>query len=451
VTPQYGVTHIHPLALLATLAAGLFLIGARRSQAILPLTLVACLIPVAQRVVIASLDFNMIRLLILFGWARLFLRNELRPPRMNEIDIAFVAWSLIASITYVLRDGTGHAVVYRLGLLFDAIGVYFLLRMLLRRPDDTIRAARYLAYCSAAVGVGMAIEWSTGRNLFSIFGGVPAVTWVREGRLRCQGAFSHPIMAGSFGATLVPIFIGMWFAFPRWRRLAIVGAASGTLIALAAASSGALMSIAAGVGSFALWPLRRHTRLMRWGAMAILTALHFAREKPVWHLIARVSDLLGGEGYHRYSLIDAFINRWGEWWLLGTPSTAHWGPVLWDTTNQYVTEGVTGGIFTLAAFIALLAYAFRGIGRAARAGNRVGRPPLSHGFWCWGLGAALTAHAVAFISVSYFGQMQILLYLLLAVIAAEYSFATRSGRERPPARREARTRPVSSLPAVQAG
>lgn len=420
---QYGVTQIHPLALLATLAAGVYLLTARRSQAILPLALVACLIPVAQRIVVASLDWNMIRLLILFGWLRLVLRNELRPLQPNAIDFAFTAWVLVASTMYVIREASVGALVYRLGLMFDSLGVYFLFRMLLRHPADTVRAVRYLAICSALVVVPMMIEWAIGRNLFSVFGGVPAQTVVREGRLRCQGAFSHPIMAGSFGATLVPVFIGLYLGFPRYRRIAVVGALSGFVIAIVAASSGAVMSVAAGLGGLLLWPLRRYTSAMRWGAVGLLTVLHFVREKPVWHLIARVSDVMGGEGYHRYSLIDAFITRWREWFLVGTPSTAHWGPILWDTTNQYVEEGVTAGILNLIAFVTLLAMAFRGIGLAARAGRRLRRNPRMHGLWCWGIGCGLFAHATAFISVSYWGQMQVLFDLFLALIAAEYAFA----------------------------
>ena len=185
-----------------------------------------------------------------------------------------------------------------------------------------MQAARYLAVCTAIVMVPMTIEWATGRNLFSVFGGVPAITPIRDGRLRCQGAFSHPIMAGSFGATLVPVFVGMYFAFPRRRLIAaIVGAFSGVAITLLATSSGALISLLAGVVGFALWPLRRHMRVIRWGIALALVALHFARDKPVWHLIARVGDLTGGEGYHRYRLIDAFVTNWREWFLLGTSST----------------------------------------------------------------------------------------------------------------------------------
>ena len=183
-----------------------------------------------------------------------------------------------------------------------------------------------------------------------------------------------------------------------------------------------MMSLLAGLLGLALWPLRRHTRAMRWGTLATLTVVHFARDRPVWHLIVRVSNLIGGEGYHRYALIDAFVKNWQEWFWLGTSSTAHWGSVLFDTTNQYVDEGVNGGIFAVVTFVALLAFSFRGVGIAGKVGGLVGRTPSSQALWCWGLGCGLFAHAVGFISVSYFGQMRIIFCMLIALIAAERSF-----------------------------
>jgi hypothetical protein len=428
----YGETHIHPLALLATLAAGIFLVGARRSQAILPVLLVACLIPGAQRVVIFTLDFNMVRLLILFGWLRLMVRGELRPLRLNAVDMAFASWTLLAGAGYVIREASFGSFVYRLGFAFDALGIYFLFRMLLRHPADTVRSARYMAWVAAAVAIGISIEWTTGRNLFSIFGGVPEYTWIREGRLRCQGAFQHPIMAGTFGSTLVPVFAGMWLAFPRLRLVAGVGAVSGLVIAAASASSGPALCVVFGAIAWACWPLRHHLGALRWGLLLGAIAIHFGREKPIWHLAARASDLLGGEGYHRYALIDAFLRNWREWWLVGTRSTYHWGFMLWDTTNQFVQEGVTGGILALLACLATVVLAFRAIGIAGRSGRFMAptRSPRVQRLWCWGLGGGLTAHTAAFMGVSYWGQIQFVLYLFFAVIAAEWSFARVARRAR---------------------
>lgn len=419
---SYGVTNINPVALMATLAAGVFLLTARRSQAILAIALVACLIPVAQRVVVAGLDFNMIRILILFGWVRLLSRNEMRGLRMNEIDVAFVTWIVLSSVVYLLREETASAIPYRLGMLFDAAGVYFLFRILVNQPAGTVNVARYFAICVAMVMLPMTIEWATGRNAFAVFGGVPAITVVREGRLRCQGAFSHPIMVGDFGATLFPVFVGMYFSFARFRTIAVVGAVSALVVSILAASSGAVISLLTAVVSLCLWPLRRHTRAMRRGLLAVTIVLHFSRDKPVWQLIGRLSEMIGGEGYHRSALITNFVNHWSEWFLLGTSSTAHWGFLMSDTTNQFVDEGVTGGILALVAFVALMSFAFRGIGIAGEAGARFGRTPRAQSLWCWGIGCGLMAHTTAFISVSYWGQMRILLYLYFAFISAEYSF-----------------------------
>lgn len=450
----YNETHLNPLAFLATLAAGIFLLTARRSQAILPVVLVACLIPGAQRLVVATLDFTMIRLLIVFGWVRLAMRNEIRPLRLNGLDWAFIAWTLAAGTGYVLREESFKALVYRLGFAFDALGMYFLFRMLLRRPSDTLRSARYLAWCAAIVAVCISIEWSTGRNLFSVFGGVPAVTWIRDGRLRCQGAFSHPIMAGTFGAMLVPIFMGMWFAFPRRRLEAAAGAASGMIITAASASSGPVLSLAAALVAWGVWPLRHHTRALRRTLLIVTLALHFGRKKPIWHLAARASDFMGGEGYHRYLLIDAFINHWREWFLVGTASTAHWGFMLWDTTNQFVQEGVTGGIADLVAFLCVVVFAYRSIGLAGKAGRQMepARSPRAQRLWCWGLGAAVTAHTAAFMGVSYWGQIQFILYLFLALVGAEYALFEVAARARSPhvALRPARARPLAQEPVSSA-
>ena len=82
---------------------------------------------------------------------------------------------------------------------------------------------------------------------------------------------------------------------------------------------------------WAIWRYRRHMRLMLWSAFGMAVVIHFAREKPFWHLILRLSQIVGGTGYHRYYLIDAFIRRFGEWALVGTDNTGNWG---WDCRHD---------------------------------------------------------------------------------------------------------------------
>ena len=416
---EYGQTVIHPVALAFTVAMGVWLVLARRDHAVLPIMLVACLIPVAQRIVVASLDFNMSRILILFGWSRLIARGELRGFRWSPVDTAFVAYVLAGTLGYVARELSLGAVIYRTGVMFEAFGIYFLLRALLRGSAEMLRSVLSLAAIAIVVGTSMVLENLTGRNFFSVFGGVPEYTVIRDGRLRCQAAFSHPIMAGSFGAGLFPIF-GM-ILFSRRRRWFVgAGLVGAVLIAVASASSGPVLALLIAIGGCALFPIRNHMRLVRYGIVAVLLVLHFVREMPVWHLIVRASNLIGGTGYHRYLLIDAFINNWSDWFLVGTRSTAGWGWGLQDLTNQFVYEGVQGGILPVIALIVLLSMAFGRIGatirRAQQARHLSSERRIGLEMLAWGLGVSLATHCVSWISVSYFGQMTIVLNALFAFI-----------------------------------
>jgi hypothetical protein len=160
--------------------------------------------------------------------------------------------------------------------------------------------------------------------------------------------------------------------------------------------------------------LRRRMRLVRWAFVLTLVCLHMVMQSPVWHLISRVSAVGGSTGWHRFNLINQAISRIGEWWLLGTPSTAHWGQGLKDVTNQYILEGVRGGFLTLCLFVIMIAIAFREVGKLWRLQSR--NP------YClalsWAMGVSLFVHCMNFIGVSYFGQIHIAWFLILAMIGS---------------------------------
>jgi len=419
---EYGETVIHPLALVFTLLMALWLLRARRDQAVLAFTLVACLIPVAQRVVIGTLDFNMARIMLLFGWARLVMNRELTSLTWCRLDTAFCAWLVAGTVTYVIREASVSALIYRLGVMFDGLGVYFLLRYLLRNASDVLRSLLQLATIACVVAFFMIIENLTGRNYFSIFGGVHEYTQVRDGRLRCQGAFSHPIMAGSFGASLFPAFASLVAARVRKHKLVIAGTLASLVIVITSASSGPVLALGAALVGLGLYLARDQLPWIRWGTVALLIVIHFVRDPPVWHLIGRASDLIGGTGYHRVRLISGFFDHWKEWILVGTDSTAHWGWGLQDLTNEFVLQGVQGGLVTLLTFMAVLVICFQYVGRARQRSVRARwlRPSRRHSLQLlsWGLGVVLATHCVAWIGVSYFGQMRLLLYMLFAFIAA---------------------------------
>jgi hypothetical protein len=174
-----------------------------------------------------------------------------------------------------------------------------------------------------------------------------------------------------------------------------------------------IIALAAGLFGACLWPLRGRMRLVRWGLVMVLLSLHLAMKAPVWFLIARI-DLVGGSSSdHRAELVNMFITRVSDWWLIGADS-ANWGWGMWDTANQYVGEGLAGGMATFVCFLGLIALAFRRVGRARKAvaGDRKQE-------WCfWLLGATLFSHVVGFFGISYFDQTRVAWFSLLAMISA---------------------------------
>src|SRR5262249_10344946 len=131
----------------------------------------------------------------------------------------FMAWLFANLLVYTLREGTVSALGNRLGYTFEGLGIYFLFRVMLVDGTDVYRAVRLLTWIAVPMAALMILENQTGRNLFSVLGGVEEFTNIREGRLRAQGAFSHSIMAGSFGACLAPMFLALVLMAPRGRRL----------------------------------------------------------------------------------------------------------------------------------------------------------------------------------------------------------------------------------------
>lgn len=435
----HGVTTVHPLGLAAVVVLGLATILLPRRYATIPMLIMASFVVPSQRIVIMTLDFNFLRLMVLFGWARVLLRAEHAGFRWHPVDGLLIAWGVTKTVAYTTLHGSS-GFVFMLGSSYDAVGMYFLFRWLIRDWSDLVGLLRGVALIAVPVAASFTFELATGRNLFAIFGGVSPFTAVRNGELRAQGAYAHPILAGTFWATLLPLILALWWRGLSGRVLASVGAVSALFIVVACNSSTPLAAAAAGIFALTLVSARRWMRAVRWGLVFTLFGLHLVMNKPVWHLISRI-DLVGGStGWHRYYLIDQAINRVNEWALVGTRSTAHWGHQLFDVTNQYVLEGVRGGILTLALFIAVISFAYRAVGRTLRRMEGGDRAQM---MMAWSLGAALFVHTMAFIAVSYFGQIIVVWYLTLAAIVS-----LRQGVEVAPALlRARRIRRVRAAPA----
>lgn len=404
-------THILPLALLFLVVAGLLILFAPRKYVLVPFFLGSFLIPVSQTLVLAGVHLMAYRLLVTAAWLRIAFRGPgIRSLRLNVIDKVFILWGISAVLTFSLLWFDFGAVTNRIGFLFDAIGVYFLVRVLHRTDEDVRRTIKVLAVAAIIIGVGMLTERLARINPFSILGGFFGAD-TRSGTIRSMGPFAHPIIAGTWAAGLLPLFVWLW-----WQRQARLVAAAGSLgaglMTLTSGSSTAVAACVAGVTALLFWPFRKYLRGLRWTIVITLAALQIVMKAPVWALIAHVDFTGGSSSYHRFELVNQAIIHFGEWWLVGEKTTYQWGFNLWDTANTYVETAVTGGLATLTLFIAVIACCFKRLGMARKvAGLAVRRKLL------WALGAALFGNAVGFIGITFYDQSVVAWYTLIALIS----------------------------------
>lgn len=411
---QSTSTLVHPLALTVMAAAVGFVISLRRSLVLLPVLALICFIPIEQRVVIFGLDFTLLRILVIVALVRLLARGELQETNWSYLDALVVCWTISITLIYIILHGAG-ATANRLGAALDVWGMYIIARTTIQSPQQLLPLSKMLALLSFPVLAGFTYEATTQYNPFSIFGGVPEFTAQRDGRLRCQGAFHHPIHAGVFWAGLLPIYASLWrVSTGKWRLIGALSTAACVAIIILSASSTPVMGLVAAILGWLLYYQRHYIRTIIASMFGVLVLLHLVMEKPVWHLIARIDAAGGSTGYHRYRLIDAAVSNFNEWWFLGLVTTEHWGRQLFDVTNHYILQGIRGGLLTLVLFLLIIVQAFRLVFRTIEHHQIT----QQNSVLAWTLGTCIFVHVVCFIAVSYFQQINSLWWMTIGLIGS---------------------------------
>jgi hypothetical protein len=414
---------LHPGVLVVVLIAGAMIVFWPRRKALAAFLAAGLLIPPDQVLLLGALHFPMLRVLCLFGFARIFKEKYSSKQRVfsggvNKIDWVVILLTSMTAINGILLFQESGAIVYQLGNAFTIFGVYFLLRMMIRDDEDIEHAIVVLAFIACSVAVIMSFEWLTGHNPYAMLNGAAASRFamldVREGKVRAQGPFAHSILAGTFGAILVPLFIALWWKGKKYRKVTIMGVIAACVMTVTCNSSTPVLAYAAGVIGLCMWPIRTWMRAIRWSIVITLVTLHMVMKAPVWSLINHIDISGGSSGWHRYQLVDQCIRHFWDWWLVGVKDTSVWGWDMWDTANQYVGAADNSGLIVFILLIALLVYGFKYVGRSWRAA----RKDRARALFIWAIGSALLANAVAFFGISYFDQTMIAWYALLAMISA---------------------------------
>lgn len=383
----------------------------------------AYFIGLSQGIILGGLHFTVLRILITVAILRLFIRREWLPGGLNGLDRLMLIWMGWALISSLFHDDIYGALIYRLGLVYNSLGVYLLFRVSCRSFDDLESLVLATAILLVPIAVGMTIESFTGFNLFSILTGEIIEPNVRAGRFRAQGPFQHAILAGTVGAGCLPLFVGVWRSHSR---LATIGIIATLVIIVTSASSGPVITAISGIAALMIWNYRYKMRFIRFLMVFCYFALDIVMKAPAYYLLSRI-DLTGSStGWHRAALIESAFAHLGEWWFAGTDFTRHWMPtgVDWsgdhaDITNHYIKMGVIGGLPLMILFIVLFYKSFSYVGQILHSSDYNSFPQRFY-FFAWCLGASLFAHAFTCLSVSYFDQSSLFLFMVIASISTAW-------------------------------
>ena len=96
-------------------------------------------------------------------------------------------WATCAVGSSFFHNDISAALVSRLGLTFDCLGAYWLMRTFIQNLDDFLLVAKTLLLLLIPLAVAMVVEKATGRNLFVLLGGICG-SEIRGGRVRAQVA-----------------------------------------------------------------------------------------------------------------------------------------------------------------------------------------------------------------------------------------------------------------------
>lgn len=412
------------IALLFFLVAAVALWVVPRKYAPVPLLAGCCYMTLGQGIDLGPISLPIFRMLMAVGLFRVIAKGERIAGSINKMDkvvIALGAWLLFASFFHTGLDGSGP--IFILGLLFNLLLTYFLIRVWTRTPDELEELVKIIAILLVPVAIAMILEKVTSKNLFSIFGGVPENVLIREGKLRAQGPFKHPILAGTVGGTCIPLFIGI---YRQHKTVAMIGIVSGLAMVVASASSGPVMSFLVSIFALMLWKIKHLVRAMVGIGVAVYLLLMVLMERPPYYLISKIDISGGSTGWHRSFLIEQTFKHLPEWWLFGTDRTRHWMPNQGiahsvnhtDITNYYINFGVMGGLAAMLLLVWAIIIAFRWVCAYQHEPSSFRN---NNGFLVWAFGAALFSHAVSSISVAYFDQSVLFFWLCLASISSVYS------------------------------
>jgi hypothetical protein len=359
---------------------------------------------------------------------RCFFNDSIRRKfTWNRLD-TLVTLSMVVYVgAYMITqvDTLSSTLEGRGGFLMDTWCAYMAARFIVTDRSKLISIIKCIAIAMVPLAILGVIESVTGWQPFAPlwrfspwFRGGRFVSEGRWGFARAVGPFSHAILFGGVFAMFMPLIYYLRRQKGEWKSLSYIILVIAMLGALSSMSSGPWVMVI--VVIFCL-VMEKHKQLIKPMFVFLVfscISIGIASNRPFYHVIVSWANPLGGAGWHRAKLIDLAIEHFSEWWLVGYGAKdPGWGPWLGmartDVTNEYILNGVRYGILGVIALCAVLAKSFRDLASTYR---RLKDPAMRS--LCWAFGSLLFSVAVAWMSVSFFGQLSTLVYCSIGMIGS---------------------------------
>jgi len=363
-------------------------------------------------------QFTVLRILIVLGIARALITGRLNFSPFDSFDRIFCLFAFFAMLSAFFHDPPHNPYVERMGLILNVLGAYIYGKSFLSGLDSLKRFAAGSLAALLPLAIFLQLEFHTGRNFYyPYFGAESAFAGFRDG-YRASGPFAHAILAGTAGSISGALFFQFWNESRKFALLGILACAS---IIVASNSSGPIASFGVSVGFMFLWKFPIIVRHLAKFVLLGIAFLHFYMNRPFYYIVDSIDFTGGSTGWHRARLIESSLIHLDEWWLFGTDYTRHWMAtgVSWspdhsDITNYYLHLGIIGGLPLSLLLIYMIYKAYIKLIKAALDQRDL---DTSFAFKYWCLISVLAAHASSFTSISYFDQMYVTFYLLIAMVA----------------------------------
>ena len=241
----------------------------------------------------------MLRILVLFALVRVGARGEAQRLQATPLDYTLLAYALVLTTAYTIREGDFSAFVNRAGILLRRPGHLF------HGPRPGAHPSRRDHHGEGGRGVLHGVGRLHGRRVEH----GPEHVLGDGGRSRDHDdpGWPPPLPGGlrphrSSPGSSAPA--GSRSSRPstshKQRALAIAGGVASALIVVFSSSSTPVLGLAIALGAMALWYFRIYVPWMRRITYASLVLIHIFWQHPVWFLLARINVVGGSTGYHRY-------------------------------------------------------------------------------------------------------------------------------------------------------